>query len=254
MAGDWLHMRLDLPEDPAVIGIADRLGLDVLDVVGRLYAVWRWFDQQTTDGQMFNLTTVRLLSEIDQRARQSGFGKAMREEGWLEDHGIPKFDRWMSMSAKKRLRNSRDQAASRARRRVRETSSEKPDKNLTRVEKSRVEKSKENTYGAKRALLVARFEKFWESYPRREGKRGPKASALTKWLAITETDRLAAEKGLDLYAAACNGLPVDCVRYLRHRRWEDETDESAPRRGSTQDQVLAMMREDAELDRRLRCP
>ena len=41
MAGDWIKMRMDLPEDPAVYRLARITGLDRLSVVGRLSAFGR---------------------------------------------------------------------------------------------------------------------------------------------------------------------------------------------------------------------
>lgn len=50
MAGDWLKVRLDLRNDPAVIGMAEKLGIDQDTVVGKLIRLWSWFDLQSRDG------------------------------------------------------------------------------------------------------------------------------------------------------------------------------------------------------------
>ena len=50
MAGDWIPMRVDLADDPAVISIATATGLDELAVVGRLHRLWSWANRHLTTG------------------------------------------------------------------------------------------------------------------------------------------------------------------------------------------------------------
>jgi len=60
MAGDWIKMRMDLPDDPAVIGITERTGLDGDTVVGKLFRVWSWANRQTIDGNASGVTEAWL--------------------------------------------------------------------------------------------------------------------------------------------------------------------------------------------------
>lgn len=100
-------MRLDLADDPAVIGLAARLGLDEFGVVGRLHRLWVWANQQLADGNAASVTE----KWIDRYTMTPGFAAALVEVGWLTVDGggfsIPKFDRWNSKGAKKRLLTSR---------------------------------------------------------------------------------------------------------------------------------------------------
>jgi hypothetical protein len=137
MAGDWIQMRHDLPDDPAVIGIAELTGLDEYGVIGRLHRVWTWADRQTIDGfapiikasqdrnapSVTNVTEPALrnahdsvaLSWLDRYVHRDGFGAAMVAVGWLEisERGgmlgilIPKFDEYISESSKQRALTSR---------------------------------------------------------------------------------------------------------------------------------------------------
>jgi hypothetical protein len=102
MAGDWIPMRHDLPDDPAVIAIATATGLDEFGVIGRLHRLWSWADRQTTNGNAPGVTALWLNACMG----RDGFAEAMLAVGWLaltkEGIAIPKFDEWISESAKVR--------------------------------------------------------------------------------------------------------------------------------------------------------
>jgi hypothetical protein len=108
MAGDWIKMRVDLRDDPAVFKLADRLGIDELHVVGCLFCFWAWCDKHAVDGHVDGATS-RLIDKV---STVSGFSDAMAEVGWLHvtETGIeiPHFERHNGESAKERgLKNAR---------------------------------------------------------------------------------------------------------------------------------------------------
>lgn len=109
MAGDWIPMRHDLPDDPAVIAIATATGLDEFGVIGRLHRLWSWADRQTTNGNAPGVTGLWL----DGYMGRDGFADAMLAVGWLalnkDGISIPKFDEWISESAKVRALAARRQ-------------------------------------------------------------------------------------------------------------------------------------------------
>lgn len=98
----WIKMRVDLPTDPAVIGIADATGLDEFSVVGRLHMFWSWADAQSRDGRDINVTPAFLNRYL----RQPGFAEAMEKVGWLKigsnSISIPRFDKHNGQNAKTR--------------------------------------------------------------------------------------------------------------------------------------------------------
>ena len=117
MSGEWIKMRANLAEDPAVIGVAIALGIDEAAVVGHLHRLWSWADQQTIDGNAVGVTETWL----DRYIGVTGFVRAMVEVGWLTiqegDSGgiqIPNFDVHNSQSAKERGLTARRVARSRA--------------------------------------------------------------------------------------------------------------------------------------------
>lgn len=108
MAGDWIKMRVDLRDDPAVFKLADLLAIDELHVIGCLYSFWAWCDKHAVDGHV-DAATSRLIDKVSGR---SGFADAMVEVGWLSVTGtgilIPNFERHNGESAKERnLKNAR---------------------------------------------------------------------------------------------------------------------------------------------------
>ena len=83
MAGDWIKMRCNLDTDWRVIQIACQLGMSELHVVGCLWKLWTWADQNTADGNAVSVTDVTL----DRFTGVTGFASAMRNVGWPLDTG-----------------------------------------------------------------------------------------------------------------------------------------------------------------------
>lgn len=140
MAGDWIKMRTDLAEDPAVIAIACALGMDEDTVVGKLHRLWSWADAQTKTGSADSVT----FEWIDRKVRAEGFAKAMESARWLErtDAGIciPKFTVHNGKSAKKRALSARRAAKSRSRK----SNASSATKSAPREEERRGEGEKSN--------------------------------------------------------------------------------------------------------------
>jgi len=118
MAGDWLKMTHALPEKPEVLAIAGKTGLSRFDVVGRLFILWRWFDNNTTDGNARGVTTVTLEECLFGYGSNVGFVSAVMSARWLDanDDGIRvvKFDEHISESAKTRAQTAKRVAKSKA--------------------------------------------------------------------------------------------------------------------------------------------
>jgi hypothetical protein len=155
MAGDWIKMRTDLAEDPAVIDMAAALGdCDEDLIVGKLHKLWSWADKQSRDGHAIGVTQ----NWIDKKVGMSGFALAMVSTGWLEIDGkavtFPNFDRHNGETAKTRALGSKRKQKQRAScpDDVPDSSRNERDNNETREEKRRedikdtpiVPKSKQN--------------------------------------------------------------------------------------------------------------
>lgn len=146
MAGDWIKMRHDLEDDPAVLRMASALALDTYAVVGRLHSIWSWADRHTTDGCVGGVSR----EWVDRRVHLDGFASAMESAGWLvvTDSGveIPNFDTHNGESAKARALAARRKQ--RERNGVTQMSRSQRDKSVTREEKRREEerREEESTY------------------------------------------------------------------------------------------------------------
>jgi hypothetical protein len=109
MAGDWIKMRVDLADDPAVIAMAVQLQVSELLIVGALHKLWSWADRHTVDGHAKSVT----MSWINRYIMLPGFAEAMLSTGWLEQKedgiAIPHFDRHNGETGKKRAESTRRQ-------------------------------------------------------------------------------------------------------------------------------------------------
>lgn len=103
MAGDWIKVRVNLPDDPAVFRMASVHGCSTEQVVGHLIRIWAWATDQLEDGHARNVT----LSQLDAVARVTGFGQSMVDVGWLvvQPDGLlfPRWERHLSQGAKQRV-------------------------------------------------------------------------------------------------------------------------------------------------------
>lgn len=103
MAGEWIKFEASTPEKQEVFTITVAMGWDDPDLtVGKLLKVWRWFDQQTVDGNAPRVTAALM----DRIIGVTGFAQAMCDVGWLlaDEHGItlPNFERHNGQTAKNR--------------------------------------------------------------------------------------------------------------------------------------------------------
>lgn len=108
-----MPVRCDLPDDPNVIAIAAELKTEEDAVVGKLIRLWRWANQHMVDGNAAGVTEIW----IDRYVRAPGFARALQNVGWLTIADgsiiIPKFERYNSEGAKRRLLTARRAAKSR---------------------------------------------------------------------------------------------------------------------------------------------
>ena len=138
MAGEWLKMRHDLADDPAVIRLGELVQIEEDAVIGKLFRLWSWADRHTHDGHAEGVG----LAWVDRLARCVGFGAALVRVGWLveSDGGLsfPRFDRHCSDTAKSRALDAKRKAAERAcPGDVRILSGSQPDRNRTREEEEK---------------------------------------------------------------------------------------------------------------------
>lgn len=222
MAGDWIKMRTDLAQDPAVIGIAALTKLDEDTVVGKLHRLWSWASHQSANGQL------RVSSAwIDRQLGVSGFAKAMVENGWLEVQDgmvvFPKFDRHMSQSAKRRALNATYQANARSAKR------QQPVLTNCSPEKRREEnKNPPTPQGvSKRSTVDSEdFQRFWSAYPRKIAKE----NARKAWHKLKPGPELLAvmlqaierQKQSEQWRRDEGQFIPHPATWLNGRRWEDQ--------------------------------
>jgi hypothetical protein len=124
VAGDWIPIRTNLDQQPEVYELVRLSGKSLNEVVGILTRFWCWAREHTEDGNVaFGCNAcVTHLCYIDVT-----FLRYMEQVGWLhlcDDERytltIPKWDQWLSDSAKKRVNARRRVALHRARKKKKE--------------------------------------------------------------------------------------------------------------------------------------
>ena len=107
MAGDWIPMRMDLADDPAVVVIGEACGIDEYAVVGRLHKLWSWANKHLSSGNARGVTE----KWIDRYLCADGFASALIQAGWVTSKSgelqFVNYDRWNSQNAKKRLQTAK---------------------------------------------------------------------------------------------------------------------------------------------------
>lgn len=162
MAGEWLKFDASTPDKPEVLAITVAMGWDDPDLtVGKLLRMWRWFDQQTIDGNAAGVTPALL----DRLIGVSGLCAAMESVGWLEvyDGGIilPNFDRHNGKTAKnraltaKRVANHKTNATGNAKGNATIVSDALPREEKKREEKNKEEKTIQKSPPAARTASLS---------------------------------------------------------------------------------------------------
>ena len=143
MAGDWIQIRHDLLDDYAVLRLIQLLDIDPDLLTGKLVRFWLWIDRQTGNGRLNGIAADWIDAWID----QPGFAAAMVKVGWLQfdnsDMVIPGWDEFFSDSAKARAKGLRRVQKHRMKRSCNATALQGDAPGVTRVEKSREEKSRD---------------------------------------------------------------------------------------------------------------
>lgn len=196
MAGEWLKFDASTPDKPEVLAITVAMGWDDPDLtVGKLLRVWRWFDQQTIDGNAPGVTSALL----DRLLGVTGLCEAMAKVGWLviTDDGIslPNFDRHNGKTAKdraltaKRVANHKTNAKGNGKGNAVSVSDALPREEKKRINKTPLPPSGESGW-AKPDWVPADLWSQFEEVRRR--KKKPMTDAARK-LAVGRLERLCAE-------------------------------------------------------------
>lgn len=223
MAGDWIKMRTDLKEDPAVYKIAEILNIDELQAIGALFCFWAWADKHCVDGHVDGATS-RL---VDRVSLINGFTDALVSVGWLsvDDSGIqiPKFERHNGDSAKARTLKTERQAKWR-RNKDSDVDGDASTKTSTRPS-TREEKRREEV-NTNKPPVADLFDRFWRAYPKKVGKdaakkafdkRKPDESLLSSMLAA-----VAIQSNTNDWMKNDGQFIPHPSTWLNEGRWQDE--------------------------------
>lgn len=236
MAENWIRMRLNLVDDPAVIEMAEALGIPEQCVVGYLHTIWCWASKHCNGGTVTGVTPVTL----GRVTRCERIPELMVTVGWLETLKIdgrdairfPNWDRWLSQSSKARALTAR-RVETHRKRKCNGASVTKalPDK----IREDKIIKYKNppisppkgdgvsvSSNGSKKHGYTPQFEEWYKAYPRKVGK-GAAFKAFLK--AIKEIPFAALYEHTKQFAQSQLGNGEYCPHpstWLNGRRWEDD--------------------------------
>lgn len=263
MAGDWVKIRRDLPDDVAILTTATALGQSENEVLGACVRFWLWANGHTADGMVplprnapgvtavtppsrggdAPVTGVCAQGVVDRIARLSGFAECMEHAGWLEIRdgcfNLPRYDRHMSKSAKQRALAAERQAEFR-----RNAGSVTDASRGALPEKRREEDNNPPTPQgggddeSPAEALPEGFAAFWDAYPRKVGKKAAvaawKKAKIGKALAARIPAAVEAQKNTRKWR---EGYIPNPATWLNQGRWDDEVlpEDAGPRDGPARD-------------------
>lgn len=120
MAGDYVIVQVTLPKKREMLRMRELTGMSRQEALGYYLEFLIWADSETTDGTFpgMTLSSLSAIWDDDRTAtepRHDGslgfrFCRAMVVVGWLVENAdglvFPKFERWMSKCAKRRLQKN----------------------------------------------------------------------------------------------------------------------------------------------------
>lgn len=109
MAGDWIKVDKTLlarPPKPKLMAIAKSLSIPPDEALVLVLRFWSWVDGVCADGRLPGITS----DTLDASLNSSGLASALISVGWLRSTAkgltIPRFERHMGASAKKRAQSA----------------------------------------------------------------------------------------------------------------------------------------------------
>ncbi len=194
----WIKMRVELPNDPAVMRLSKLTGLDRFAVIGRLHALWSWFDVNSACGQVEFVDADDLANVVGSRE----FVDALCKISWLKikksSAELPNFSLHNGETAKARIQKNQRQAKWRERKNVDAPPSTPVDKKASTREEKRREENKPQGLGTRAALPVDNLRAL---HPTPIGNKLPKPESqnLARWF---QTDA-----GISAQAKLCGVEP-----------------------------------------------
>lgn len=242
MAGDWLKMEHSTPDKPEVLAITVKMGWEDPDMtLGKLFRLWRWFDQHTVDGNAVGVTPALL----DRLLGVTGLTLAVASVGWLivteEGITLQNFDRHNGNSAKNRAQTAKRVAKHKSN----GAANAKGNGDSVTSALPREEKRREEVIPPKSPKGVdQRFETFYAAYPKKVGKDAAlKAFAKRKpddQLVEQMVSAIERQKRSDAWLKDGGQFIPNPATWLNQGRWQDEETPAAANESGFSNPLFAM--------------
>lgn len=248
----WIPMRVGLGDDHSVLYLARALRREPDEIVGKLHRLWGWAGEQTVDGHIPWVDHAA----IDRVTRCEGFAAALEKVRWLfvsgDDCQIPKWERWNSESAKKRLEATLRQRQSRASRNGHAPVTKNCDRSVTTVQNSTEHselpsEAPSSTEGIPSSETQTRARGKRRSIPEWRGevpdklRASPFPDAWRRWLTFRREEHKARAKvtqsagdaQLSEFAEWGVARAVAAIEHTIKNQWQGIREPEAPRNGKS---------------------
>lgn len=212
-------MEVTTADKPEVAMMAHKLKCEPDLIVGKLFRIWVWANQNSVDGNAVTVTE----SFLDRIAHRKGFAAAMRTAGWLSgsngDLCFPGFERHNGKTAKARAMGNR---------RVAKHRTGNDGVTVTPLQNALPEKRRDILDESNILGEAMKLPDVISLYPKRE-KQAEAIEALAAHVR-KGTDLEAVASGTRAIAAiiqrmpggALNAYVPSAATFFRNRRWEDD--------------------------------
>lgn len=245
----WIESHQEVGTHPKTRKLARLLDVPIPQAVGHMHMIWHWALSFAQDGSLskFDADDIAVGAMWDGDA--DTFLKALIDARYVDEtedgRVLHNWHKYAGRLIEKRRKDAERKAAARGQTQdpppppadqapeVQSPSVGHPEDGAGNRTEPDLDLTKPETL-TRPADALADFEKFWDRYPKRNGKRIGKAKALKVWSRLTTDQRDLVSEGVRHYAAACDkGLTIakDAFRWLRDGEYEEWLDPAqAPRK------------------------
>lgn len=226
----WIESHQEVAHHPKTRKLAKKLDLGTAPVIGHLHALWWWAVDYAPDGSLEQHTDEDIAIGAFWENDPKEFVDALVECRWLDRDGehlsLHDWEEYAGRLLDRRKANAERKRLSRARH-TDAAQVSAPVTGLQNITKHDLTEPDQT----KTAADAARFDDFWNRYPKRNGKRIGRSQAFAVWKRLSDSDRDQVDAAVEHYRQACEAditIAKDAHRWLSSRVFRDWLEPAQP--------------------------